>query len=56
MDNPNIETQIGDRISVYWSIDDENYVSRVESKSDLGTFNVAYDDDDRETMDMSKKK
>lgn len=49
---PNIETSIGDRIAVYWPLDEKYYDGVVESIGQDGKNNILYNENDRESLKL----
>ena len=54
-DTAQIEPCVGDKISVFWPLDQEYYPGIVESEENDGRINVKYDDGDTECLDITKE-
>lgn len=49
------EPECGDRISVFWPLDDQFYDGTVHSANEDGRFEVHYDDGESECLDLTKE-
>lgn len=52
---PNTSPEVGDRIDVFWPLDNQYYSGIVSSYDDDGKATINYDDSEIETLDMSKE-
>ena len=55
-DKCNVLPVVGDRISIYWSDDNEYYPGVIQSENNDGHLNVQYDDGDEKCLDMNNEK
>lgn len=54
-ENAKSEPVIGDRISVFWPLDDQFYDGTVQSADDNGRFEIHYDDGDTENLELTNE-
>ena len=47
---------VGDRISVFWPLENQSFDSTVHSEAEEGRLNIHYDDGDEECLDISQEK
>ena len=52
----NVVPNVGDRVSVFWPLEDRFFIGTVHSEADDGRLNIHYDDRDKECLDMTTEK